>query len=103
MQAWQESFGNPKQPMEPWNYVELDGCQHNLTCPGWSSRHGERDDPKEMGRPILKGQIWVSNFDLRPMGLQCACAGGGLLQTKHEHKPIRGSVKLAGGSWASLA
>ena len=56
-----------------------------------------------MGRPVLRGQVWVAKFDLSPMGLQCACAGGGLLRTEHAHKPSRGSVKLAGGSWTSLA
>ena len=45
------------------------------------------------GNPVEKGQIWVSNSDLSGFSLRCRKPDA-LLRTLHQHRQIRGSMKI---------
>ena len=77
-----------------WRFQETDGCQLNYAYPG-------ADD---LGRPLMKSQLWISNFDLSPMELECSGErDGAVVGCSHQHRHVRGGVKLLSGRWTSLA
>ena len=51
---------------------------------------------------MQKCKQWMSNFDLSPLNLQCRKPAA-LVGTSHEHKQIRGTMKMPDGRWISVA
>ena len=77
LQEWKREFGNPEQPKFPWAFYRADGCQMGIEYPG-------DDDP---GAPMMKSQIWMSNFDLSGMELRCKQPLA-LAPASHKHKHL---------------
>jgi hypothetical protein len=90
--AWQKVFGRPPEYKGRWRCWSSDGCQLGMVYPGV-------DDP---GRPMRKTQEWGANFDLSPLCLKCRKPEA-LVGASHDHKIVRGSMKLPDGHWSSVA
>ena len=90
---WTKVVGVRGELKEPWRIVRLDACQAHLVYPGV-------DD--DMGKPMQKGQVWISNFDLSAMALRCRRPNS-LVGCSHEHRQVRGTMKLPSGRWVSVA
>jgi len=58
---WRKRFGGPTSPKDDWEYLVCSGCRHHLVSP----------DPNDEGLPIENRQIWMSNFSLQPLALEC--------------------------------
>ena len=86
------TFGSVGSPKPGWAYYRLEGCQLRVAYPGI-------DDP---GRPIQKAVFWIANFDLSSMELRCRKPSA-LMGTSHEHKHARGTMKVEGEGWQSVA
>ena len=48
-------------PKDDWEYLVCSGCRHHLISP----------DPKDAEMPIERRQIWMSNFSLQPLAVEC--------------------------------
>jgi hypothetical protein len=59
--SWIKQFGGSRSPKSDWNYLVCSACRHHLLT------INERDQ----GVPIAKRQIWMSNFSLKPLALEC--------------------------------
>ncbi len=53
----QRTFGTLERPLGPWRHVRSDGCQMGLVFQGIN-------EPESLGKPMQKGQLWSSTFDL---------------------------------------
>ena len=52
--------------------------------------------------PMQKNQVWTANFSLEDMEVTCG-PDHGLSGATHQHKQIRGSHKIEGEGWMSIA
>ena len=91
-EQWVAAFGRPEAPKGNWRYVKSDGCQFKVIFPGIGDE----------GRPMQKCKQWMSNFDLGPLNLRCRKPAA-LAGTSHEHRQIRGTMKMQDGRWISVA
>jgi hypothetical protein len=89
---WIKVFGVARRPKGNWRHYRSDGCQLGMIYPGI-------DAP---GVPMQKGQHWVANFDLSGMAFRCRKAAA-LVDATHDHRPVKGSMKIDTGRWASVA
>jgi hypothetical protein len=60
-ESWIKLFGGSRSPINGWDYLVCSACRHRLTMVN------ERDQPV----PIARRQIWMSNFSLKPLALEC--------------------------------
>ena len=85
LELFVKRFGTLVEPRRPWAMVRTDSCQYNMTSLDVSDG--------SFGNPVEKGQIWVSNSDLSGFSLRCRKPDA-LLRTLHQHRQIRGSMKI---------
>ena len=99
---WIKEFGEWPEPKDKWEYVASAGCQHNLTSP----------DMLDQNMAIEKRQIWMSNFSLRPLALECRTltktkldqgACWSLCGCSHKHRHAQGSARLECGTTIKMA
>ena len=99
---WTKAFGGSADPKKGWKYIVGAGCQHNLISP----------DVVDAKIPIEKMQIWMSNFSLQPLALECRTltqckidqgANWSLVGSSHKHRHARGSGKLEDGGTIKMA
>ena len=93
--VWVRSFGTADATRWPWRYSRSDGCQYNALCADF---RGNGYTPME---PMLKGQLWLSNYALE-LDLRCR-APVALCGCSHSHRRVRGSMKHSDGHWSSVA
>jgi hypothetical protein len=100
--SWASVFGTEKEPKPPWKYFTGASCKHNLTSP----------DVKEFGRSIEKKQVWMANFDLSPIALECrsltqnsmgANTQWNLIGSTHAHRHARGDATTKEGKRLKVA
>lgn len=94
----QMTLGTLEAPRFPERHLRSDGCQLGLVFRGVN-------EPKSLGKPMQKGQLWSSTFDLSRLSLRCRNASA-LKPTTHEHRVVRGSHKIEteqGLRWESVA
>ena len=92
-QVWhrQEMFklcGSLLEPKFPWNFVRTDACQYGMESPAL--------DDGSKGMAVEKGQIWLGNYCLSGLSLVCKRPDS-LAVIVHEHRHVRGSMKVAEG------
>ena len=58
---WRSRFGSPEEPVIPWRYTKLDGCQAHTVWP----------DPETPAEPTKKPYQLMSNFSLAAMAVRC--------------------------------
>ena len=92
-QVWhrQEVFklcGSLLEPKFPWNFVRTDACQYGMESPAL--------DDGSKGMAVEKGQIWLGNYCLSGLSLVCKRPDS-LAVIVHEHRHVRGSMKIAEG------
>ena len=81
-------FGTLLDPKFPWNFVRTDACQYGMESLAL--------DDGSKGMAVEKGQIWVGNYCLSGLSLVCKRPDS-LSVIVHEHRHVRGSVKIAEG------
>ena len=81
-------FGTLLEPKFPWNFVRTDACQYGMESLAL--------DDGSKGMAVEKGQIWVGNYCLSGLSLVCKRPDS-LSVIVHEHRHVRGSVKIAEG------